>query len=218
MGNGGDDAALVDAWRRGDPGAARRVIARHGPAMMRVALALCPRTEDAEDAVQEALLRAHRSLASFETERGSLRGWLVTVTVNCARQVRRGLARYGRLLAGMRRQPYATAVPPTTHPDLAYARERLASLPAREREAFVLVEIEELNSTQAAQAMRISASTVPVPTVFVVSADRPTAVPRSSAWGMTVVMVRTGTLDPLASVRAARSRIVVGLGRSTSSK
>jgi len=156
------DAALVEAWRRGDPEAVPEVVRTHAPAMLRVALALCPRVEDAEEVVQDALLLAHRSLGRFDARRGGLRVWLVGVTANRARQVRRGQARYGGLLARVRREPYASAEPPSVHEDLAFARRQLASLPAREREAFVLVEMEELTSTEAARVMRITASTVRV--------------------------------------------------------
>ena len=159
---GGDERALIDAWRRGDPAAVRRIVVEYGPVLTRVALALCPRVEDAEEVVQDALLRALRALDKFDERRGSLRSWLVAVTANRAREVRRGLARQGGLLARMRREPYATAAPPEAHADLALARRRLAELPAREREAFVLVEIEELSSSEAAQVMRIAGSTVRV--------------------------------------------------------
>lgn len=160
--NGEDDAALAEAWRRGDPVAARRVVTLHGPAIMRVALALCPRVEDAEDAVQDALLQAFRSLRRFDASRGSLRAWLVAVAANRARQVRRAWTRYSNFLSRIQREPYAPAAAAPTHGDLAFARERLAALPAREREAFVLVEIEELTSIEAARAMSVSDSTVRV--------------------------------------------------------
>ena len=54
------------------------------------------------------------------------------------------------------------AAPGSNRADLAFARGQLAALPAREREAFVLVEIEELTSVEAAGAMGISDSTVRV--------------------------------------------------------
>lgn len=156
------EQALAAAWERGDAEAARRIVLLHGPAMMRVALALCPRTEDAEEIVQDALLRAHRSLSSFDISRGSLRAWLIGVTANRARQVCRGLARYSGLLARMSREPYEQVPPAALDGDLALARRRLALLPAREREAFVLLEIEELSSIEAGRVMRISDSTVRV--------------------------------------------------------
>jgi RNA polymerase sigma-70 factor (ECF subfamily) len=157
-----DDHRLVAAWRRGDAGAARRIVDLHARAMMRVALALCPRAEDAEEAVQDALLSAHRALDRFDAERGSLRAWLISVVANRARQVRRGLRRQGGLLARLRREPYVAGGSPSMHADLAYARRRLAELPAREREAFVLIEIEELTSAEAAKVMHVTGSTVRV--------------------------------------------------------
>lgn len=157
------DGALVAAWRRGDPEAVRSVVALHGATLLRVALALCPRAEDAEEVVQDALLRAHRSLATFDAARGSLRAWLIGVTANRARQVRRGLARYARFLERFGRDPYAApATSPSPDGDLDLARRRLASLTRREREAFLLVDVEDLSSVEAGRILGISASTVRV--------------------------------------------------------
>ena len=154
---------LVTAWRRGDQEAAREVVARFGPTLLRVALALCPRAEDAEEVVQDALLRAHRAVETFDPARGVLQAWLIGITANRARQVRRGLARYALLLTRISRDSFVVSTPAAPlHGDLELARRRLATLPPREREAFVLVEIEELSSTEAARAMRISDSTVRV--------------------------------------------------------
>src|SRR6185295_8001145 len=159
---GENEDALVEDLRRGEPGAVRRLIEAHGPTMTRVALALCRRVEDAEAIVQDALIQAHRSLTSFDPARGTLRSWLVGLTANRARQVRRGLSRYGSLLERMGREPPVPADPSTTREDLAFARRRLALLPRREREAFVLVDLEELSSMEAARVMGISDSTVRV--------------------------------------------------------
>ena len=158
------EAELVAAWRRGDQEAARGVVVQHGPTLLRVALALCPRGEEAEEVVQDALLLAHRALGSFNPARGSLRAWLIGVTANRARQVRRGLARYGKFLERLGADSYATTSTsaPPLHGELELARQRLAALPRREREAFVLVEIEELTSSEAGRAMGISDSTVRV--------------------------------------------------------
>jgi DNA-directed RNA polymerase specialized sigma24 family protein len=63
----------------------------------------------------------------------------------------------------MARDSYVVSTPASPmRGDLELARRRLAMLPPREREAFVLVEIEELSSTEAGRAMAISDSTVRV--------------------------------------------------------
>lgn len=159
---GEPDEAQLLAWARGDAQAVRQVVHLYGPVMLRVALALCPRAEDAEEVVQDAFLLALRSFSSFDPRRGSLRSWLVTVTANRARQVRRGMARYRGFLARMSREPYELASPASGDGDLSLARRRLASLPTREREAFVLLAVEELSSVEAARVMGISDSTVRV--------------------------------------------------------
>src|SRR5262249_19349669 len=122
------EAALIEEWRGGDPRAFSRIVTLYGPAMLRVALSLSRRPQDAEEVVQDALHRAHRSLATFDPTRGSLRSWLLGVTANRARQLRRGAARYGRLLALFARDPYVVRTSPfEAHDDLAFARRRLAS-------------------------------------------------------------------------------------------
>jgi len=157
-----DEEALVQAWADGDAGASHRLIKLHGRAMLRVALALCHRPEDAEEAVQEAFLRALRAVPSFDPGRGSLRSWLVGVTANQARQFRRGATRYQNFLERIQRDPYRAEPAAMESSDLGFARKKLAALPAREREAFVLMEIEDLSSRDAAGVMGVSDSTVRV--------------------------------------------------------
>lgn len=159
---GNDELALAQAWSRGDPEAARQVVQRHGPSMLRVALALGPRAEEAEEIVQDAFVLALRSASSFDPQRGDLKAWLVGVTANRARQVRRWWARYQGFLARLGREPYEIATPAERNGDLGLARLKLAGLPAREREAFVLVEIEDLTSHEAAVVMGVADSTVRV--------------------------------------------------------
>jgi RNA polymerase sigma-70 factor (ECF subfamily) len=100
-----DEEALVRAWAGGDPEASLRLVENHGKSMLRLALALCPRPEDAEEVVQDAFLLALRGSDTFEARRGSLRSWLLGVTANRARQLRRGAARYRNLLARLQRDP-----------------------------------------------------------------------------------------------------------------
>jgi len=157
-----DEVRLIHAWRRGDADAASRVVALYGPAMLRVALALVPRIEDAEEVVQDALLLAHRALADFDPGIGTPRAWLVGIAANRARQVRRGQRRHAGLLHRILGQPYEASTTGAVTGDLAFARRCLGDLPTREREAFVLVEMEELSSEQAARIMKTASSTVRV--------------------------------------------------------
>ena len=61
----------------------------HAPAMVRVAAALVG-SADAEDAVQEASMRAWQSWSQLRNP-SSVRPWLLQITVNVCRQWRRGV-------------------------------------------------------------------------------------------------------------------------------
>jgi len=65
------------------------VVPLYAPAMVRVAAALVG-TAEAEDAVQEASMRAWQSWSQLRNP-SSVRPWLLQITVNVCRQWRRGL-------------------------------------------------------------------------------------------------------------------------------
>jgi RNA polymerase sigma-70 factor (ECF subfamily) len=78
---------LIDQVIAGDESAFRILFRRHSGAMFAVALRLLGRQPaDAEDAVQEAWLRAMRGLAAFRKE-STLRTWLVGIAVRCALEI-----------------------------------------------------------------------------------------------------------------------------------
>jgi RNA polymerase sigma-70 factor, ECF subfamily len=78
------DSALTTAVQGGDEGAFRVLYQRHTPAMYAVALRMLARKiPEAEDAVQEAWLRAVRGLRAFRGD-STLRTWLIGITIRCA--------------------------------------------------------------------------------------------------------------------------------------
>ena len=84
------DRALVDRFlaERGEA-TFRELYRRHNPALFRIAWrALAGAPGAAEDAVQEAWIRAVRGLGAFRWE-SSLRTWLVGIVVRCCREQRR---------------------------------------------------------------------------------------------------------------------------------
>jgi len=80
---GADDGALLDAFRAGHAGAFEGIVRRHYAGLLRVAERRCGGGALAEDAVQVALVRAHRYLRSA-TDVTNLGAWLRRIVHNCA--------------------------------------------------------------------------------------------------------------------------------------
>lgn len=86
-----DDAALVGRVRAGETDAYAVLVRRHAPVAVRTA-ALLGAGSDAEDVVQEALVKAYRSLDSFGLDR-PFRPWLLRIVANEARNAHRSSTR-----------------------------------------------------------------------------------------------------------------------------
>jgi RNA polymerase sigma-70 factor (ECF subfamily) len=80
------DQALIRAVLAGDKDAYGEVAARHGDALFRVAFRITESEPDAQEIVQEALLRGYRGLAEFDA-RADFRTWIYRIAINCALQV-----------------------------------------------------------------------------------------------------------------------------------
>lgn len=75
----------VVALLAGDEGAFVELVERHGPVLLRLALANSPSRALAEEAVQETWLAVLRSLHQFDG-RSSLRTWMCRIVINVARR------------------------------------------------------------------------------------------------------------------------------------
>ena len=82
------DGNLVRLARDGDPAAFRLLVERHLPMARARAARLCPRPDDADDAVQDAFLQAFIGLDRLR-DPGRFAGWLGGIVANVCRAQRR---------------------------------------------------------------------------------------------------------------------------------
>ena len=80
----------------GDARAFEQLVEPHREVMFRVACLIVRNTADAEDAAQDALVKAWRALGRFRAG-APVRPWLVAIAANEARNRRRGAGRRERL-------------------------------------------------------------------------------------------------------------------------
>ncbi len=77
------DVLLVGRLQSGDEAAFEELVRNHGGRLLSVARRLLGGSEDAQDAVQEAFIKAFRAIHTFE-ERSQLHTWLHRILVNTA--------------------------------------------------------------------------------------------------------------------------------------
>ena len=150
--------------RDADGESLRSVLVEAGPAVRRYLFGMCGRWDEAEDAAQEALLKAWAGRESFDG-RADPRTWLFAIARNHWRdRLRRGSVRpQERPMPMERLQSAASTGPPAraARAELAEALDRaLDRLPPAQREALALRESEGLSFLQIAGVLGVPAATV----------------------------------------------------------
>jgi RNA polymerase sigma-70 factor (ECF subfamily) len=163
-----EDAVLARRAVSGEAAAAEELARRHGPAAFRLARALGLGEHDAEDVAQEVLVRLLKMLDRYDPEKASLGTLVHRMTMNAASDHRRRQA--GREVssedADLRAAPNARSF--TEAAGLAPGEIRRAvlaaadGLPERQRQVFVLHDLEELPVADVAAALEITATNVRV--------------------------------------------------------
>jgi RNA polymerase sigma factor (sigma-70 family) len=147
------EAALVARAVAGDHDAYAALVRPHEHVAYRVAVAVTGWSAGAQEAVQNAHLKAYRSLRRFR-EDAAFRPWLLRIVVHEAHNVRRAERRHERLVerAAGQHQPCAAAAD-----EAVVAREEvdtvlgaLARLPDADRLAIALRYLAELPDAEAA--------------------------------------------------------------------
>jgi RNA polymerase sigma-70 factor (ECF subfamily) len=139
-----------------------------GP-LLALAYRLTRDREDAREVAQEAFLKAFRSLGRFDLSR-SFRNWLFQIAANEARDRLRRVKRERAAFEAAAREPATTASGTMEGPEAGRERNEtrseilraLDSLGPREREVFVLRDIEELDIRETARVLGCSSISVRV--------------------------------------------------------
>ncbi|MDG4810315.1 RNA polymerase sigma factor [Micromonospora sp. WMMD1120] len=137
-----DDDALVTRAQAGDLEAYDLLVARHTASAYRTAV-LLGAGADSEDVVQEAFVKAYRTLARYRGD-GSFRSWLLAIVANETRNLHRSRGRRdGLVLRAAAARPDADVAGDGAF-DAVLAGERRAALvealrqlPVRDREVIV---------------------------------------------------------------------------------
>ena len=171
------DADLVASVVSGRPEAFTEIVRRHTRRIYRVALRMTGNASDAEEVLQETFAQAHKRLDCFRGD-AKLSTWLYSIAVNAAlmhrrarrsRPVERPLedylprftedGTYARLDIDYSRAARADEV--VEHRQLARAAlEFVAELPDLYRAAFVLRDLEELDTEETATLLGVDPATV----------------------------------------------------------
>ena len=154
-------AALVRDAAGGDAGAMERLLVRAQEAAYRVSLLVCGHAEDAEDVMQDALLRTYRHVRAIK-DPGAFRTWLYTTVRNACLMKRRRRAGEPAQFAPVDAAETRPR-PEERMADVWIGRRlhaALAKLPPSYRSIVVLREVEGLSTKEVASVTGLSEANV----------------------------------------------------------
>ena len=142
---------LIALVRSGDDEAFVALVERYKPVVFRWALALAGDMDDAEDITQEAFVRVHRKLGDYRGD-GPLEGWLYGITRRVVLRMQTKASRRAARIASGTHEVYITDPGARVDRERAAAliREIADTLPLRQRELFMLCDLEGRTPAEAA--------------------------------------------------------------------
>jgi RNA polymerase sigma-70 factor (ECF subfamily) len=150
---------LLEAARRGEEDAFRRLVEPHRVQLHRHCQRMLGSAQDADDAMQEVMLRAWRSLPSFQG-RASLRSWLYKIATNAC------LSAIERRPSGVVPIDYEAPADPHDEADNGYEdtaaalEVALGRLPSSQRAALLLREVLGYSAGEIASVLGTSTASV----------------------------------------------------------
>ena len=161
-----DEASLIARSRQGDLDSFNRLVEHYQRPVYNLCLRMLASPQAAEDATQDTFIAAYRALDSFRG--GSFRAWLFRIAANaCYDEMRRRRSRPTVSLEAPEGRPLELPHPSPPLEEHAqrleltrYLQEALAALPADQRLAVILCDVQGLNYEGIAQATGVSLGTV----------------------------------------------------------
>jgi len=130
------------------------LIERHGTEILGYLVRLVGNHEDAQDACQDAFLRAHRAWTRLAPDANG-RAWLYRIATNSARNVMRGRRRRAARTSevDLERLPSRTAALPEHRAELRAVARAVDALPPRQRAALMLRQFQDLDYAEIAASL-----------------------------------------------------------------
>ncbi|MFE6282829.1 RNA polymerase sigma factor SigM [Streptomyces sp. NPDC057877] len=160
------DQDLLARHVKGDPEAFGELVRRHRDRLWAVALRTLRDREEAADAVQDALVSAYRAAHTFRGQ-SAVTTWLHRITVNaCLDRARKAASRKTSPVDDTERleqllEPHESASAPAERNDLhRQLLAALGTLPADQRAALVLVDMQGYPVAEAARVLDVPVGTV----------------------------------------------------------
>ena len=162
-----DDDRIVDAALGGDMRAFELLMEKHESKMYAVALRMCANREDAQDCLQDAMLRIYKALPSFKGQ-SSFSTWAYRITMNtCLDELRRKKIRQAASLDQMLEvgwSPVDEENSTERHADNQELKRNLSkaiqTLPEEMRAAVVLRDVQGFSYDEIASMLSTNVGTV----------------------------------------------------------
>ena len=158
---------LVKRARSGDERAFEQLMEAHESRMYAVSLRMCGNREDAQDCLQEAMLRIYKAMSSFKSQ-SSFATWAYRITMNtCLDELRRRKVRTSASLDAMLETGWAPSDETDTPEHHALRSEQrralekaITDLPDDMRAAIVLRDVQGFSYEDIARILETNAGTI----------------------------------------------------------
>ena len=151
-----DDAATVERCLEGEADAFRTLVERYQARALGHAIAITRNRDDAQDAVQDAFLNAHRALHTFDRQR-VFYAWFYAILRNCCYKL---LARRPTDVVDDTRRLDLLESPGVPLDDRLAIERALAALSPADREIVMLRHFDGLSYAELAAALEVPVGTV----------------------------------------------------------